>query len=74
MDVKTLRDKQRRTYSIYLILESLIRMINLNSENIQLTEATPIWKVLIYDKAGQEIISPVLKVNDLRDNGVTVHA
>ncbi|KAJ1556478.1 Vesicle trafficking between the ER and Golgi [Cladochytrium tenue] len=33
----------------------------------------PIWKVLIYDQAGQEIISPLLKVNELRENGITVH-
>ncbi|KAJ3190723.1 Vesicle trafficking between the ER and Golgi [Irineochytrium annulatum] len=33
----------------------------------------PIWKVLIYDKACQEIISPLMKVNELRENGVTVH-
>jgi hypothetical protein len=32
-----------------------------------------VWKVLIYDQAGQEIISPLLKVNELRENGVTVH-
>ncbi|KAJ1569741.1 Vesicle trafficking between the ER and Golgi [Cladochytrium tenue] len=39
--------------------------------NPSLTE--PIWKVLIYDQAGQEIISPLLKVNELRENGITVH-
>lgn len=33
----------------------------------------PVWKVLIYDQAGQEIISPLLKVNELRENGITVH-
>ncbi|KAJ3019713.1 UNVERIFIED_CONTAM: Vesicle trafficking between the ER and Golgi [Siphonaria sp. JEL0065] len=32
-----------------------------------------IWKVLVYDKAGQDIISQLLKVNELRENGVTVH-
>ncbi|RKO93438.1 Sec1-like protein, partial [Blyttiomyces helicus] len=33
----------------------------------------PVWKVLIYDQLGQDIISPLLKVNDLREQGVTVH-
>ncbi|KAJ3332084.1 Vesicle trafficking between the ER and Golgi [Blyttiomyces sp. JEL0837] len=35
--------------------------------------ADPVWKVLVYDQAGQEIISPLMKVNELRENGVTVH-
>ncbi|KAI9348761.1 Sec1-like protein [Zopfochytrium polystomum] len=33
----------------------------------------PIWKVLVYDQAGQDIISPLLKVNELREHGITVH-
>ncbi|KAI8816681.1 Sec1-like protein [Fimicolochytrium jonesii] len=33
----------------------------------------PVWKVLIYDKFGQDLISPLLKVNDLREQGITVH-
>lgn len=32
-----------------------------------------VWKVLIFDKFGQEIISSIMRVNDLRENGVTVH-
>jgi hypothetical protein len=32
-----------------------------------------IWKVLIFDQFGQDVISSVMRVNDLRDNGVTVH-
>ncbi|KAI8388355.1 Sec1-like protein [Radiomyces spectabilis] len=32
-----------------------------------------IWKVLIFDKFGQDIVSSIMRVNDLRDNGVTVH-
>ncbi|KAJ3120266.1 Vesicle trafficking between the ER and Golgi [Physocladia obscura] len=32
-----------------------------------------VWKVLVYDKHGQDIISPLLKVNELRECGVTVH-
>ncbi|KAK9473627.1 Sec1-like protein [Dipodascopsis tothii] len=33
----------------------------------------PIWKVLVFDKFGQDVISSVLRVNDLFQNGVTVH-
>ncbi|KAI8883816.1 Sec1-like protein [Backusella circina FSU 941] len=36
------------------------------SENI-------VWKVLIFDKFGQDVISSIMRVNDLRENGVTVH-
>lgn len=31
------------------------------------------WKVLIFDNFGRDVISSVLRVNDLRENGVTVH-
>ena len=34
---------------------------------------TSIWKVLVLDAAGQKILSPVMKVNDLRDHGVTLY-
>lgn len=33
----------------------------------------PAWKVLVMDSVAQEILSPVMKVNDLRDNGVTLY-
>ena len=36
-------------------------------------EIDPTWKVLIYDKTGQNIIGPLLSVKDLRDLGVTLH-
>ncbi|EMR09704.1 hypothetical protein PNEG_01891 [Pneumocystis murina B123] len=63
-------------------MESLIKVLNLNSndkkeesnnydESMCLTEEI-IWKILIFDKLGQDIISTVLKVNDLRDHGVTL--
>ncbi|KAI8325111.1 Sec1-like protein [Martensiomyces pterosporus] len=35
--------------------------------------SVPIWKVLIFDAFCRDIVSTVLRVNDLRDNGVTVH-
>ncbi|CAO3629200.1 unnamed protein product [Mucor hiemalis] len=53
-------------------------MLHLNSTEGPSTGAlsTPenvVWKVLIFDKFGQDIISSIMRVNDLRENGVTVH-
>jgi len=69
--VKSLRENQ---------IDAIINMLNLNvpvnNDNNELTQSTQpelIWKVLIYDKKGQSIISPLLKVNQLRENGITVH-
>ncbi|KAF2198649.1 SEC1 family transport protein-like protein SLY1 [Delitschia confertaspora ATCC 74209] len=33
----------------------------------------PIWKVLVFDDLGRDVISSVLRVNDLRAWGVTIH-
>ncbi|KAK7084719.1 Sec1 domain containing protein 1 [Halocaridina rubra] len=61
----SLREKQ---------IASLRRMVNLNTSvgttNIG-SETT--FSVLIYDKHGQDIISPLLSVKDLREMGVTLH-
>jgi hypothetical protein len=32
-----------------------------------------IWKVLVFDNVGRDVISSVLRVNDLFKNGITVH-
>jgi hypothetical protein len=39
----------------------------------QLMNDNTVWKVLIYDQFGQDVIAPLLRVADLRDNGVTFH-
>ena len=45
-------------------------MLNLNQKQ----DDSPItWKVLIYDKFGQDIISPCLRLGDLRNAGITLH-
>lgn len=36
-------------------------------------EGDPIWKVLVFDDLGRDVISSVLRVSDLRALGVTVH-
>ena len=33
----------------------------------------PIWKVLVFDDMGRDVISSVLRVNDLRAWGITIH-
>lgn len=55
-------------------IDVLKRMINLDQpvlSNNNLSE--PSWKVLIYDEFGQDIITPLLSVKELRDMGVTAH-
>jgi hypothetical protein len=61
-----LRDKQ---------IAALKRMLNLNQSTPRgsVAAAEPVWKVLIYDKCGSDIISPLLSVGELRDLGVTLH-
>ncbi|KAI7897523.1 Sec1-like protein [Cokeromyces recurvatus] len=54
---------------------AIVNMLNLNSPLNQ-TENNPeniVWKVLIFDKLGQNVISSIMRVSDLRENGVTVH-
>lgn len=57
----TLRDKQT---------QALERLLNFNGAD---NAAGPVWKLLIFDSAGRDIISSVLRVNDLFRNGVTLY-
>lgn len=70
----SLRDKQ---------VASLKKILNLN-EDVEAGDhddsqanglaASPIaWKVLVFDDLGQDVISSVLRVSDLRSLGVTIH-
>lgn len=36
-------------------------------------DGEPIWKVLVFDNLGRDVISSVLRVKDLRGWGITVH-
>ncbi len=58
-------------------IEVIKKMLNLNKppnwkagDN---PESEPIWKVLVFDKKGRDIISTVLRVNDLFNCGITMH-
>lgn len=48
-------------------------MLNLNQQETKATTAVPTWKILIYDRVGQDIISPLISVKELRDLGITLH-
>lgn len=37
------------------------------------SDGEPIWKVLVFDDLGRDVISSVLRVSDLRAMGVTMH-
>jgi hypothetical protein len=45
-------------------------MLNFNQD---VADAPIQWKVLIYDKYGQDIISPILRLGELRSCGITLH-
>jgi hypothetical protein len=36
-------------------------------------DGEPVWKVLVFDNLGRDVISSVMRVNDLRSCGVTIH-
>jgi len=51
-------------------------MLNLNTSSLSILKSSEndlAWKVLIYDELGQDILSPLLTVKELRDLGVTLH-
>jgi hypothetical protein len=64
---------------------ALVRLLNLNVDVgdvaspakdavvPQTGPGEPVWKFLVFDKMGQDVISSVLRVSDLREAGVTVH-
>ncbi|XP_051941272.1 sec1 family domain-containing protein 1 [Hippocampus zosterae] len=52
---------------------ALRRMLNFNTPPVKNAASEPVWKVLIYDRFGQDIISPLLSVKELRDMGITLH-
>ncbi|XP_012281177.1 protein sly1 homolog [Orussus abietinus] len=60
----SLRDKQ---------INALKQMLNLNETIAKVDAAVPSWKILIYDRMGQDIISPLISVKELRDLGITLH-
>ncbi|KPJ11182.1 Protein sly1-like [Papilio machaon] len=62
--MSTLRERQ---------LNALKQMLNLNQPLTKAVATEPTWKVLIYDRVGQDIISPLISIKELRELGVTLH-
>ncbi|CAO1307295.1 unnamed protein product [Diamesa serratosioi] len=60
----TLKEKQ---------INAIKQMLNLNQPQTKALAAEPVWKILIYDRIGQDIISPLISIRELRDLGVTLH-
>jgi len=54
-------------------INAIKQMLNLNQPLTKAMAAEPVWKVLIYDRVGQDIISPILPVKELREMGITLH-
>ncbi|CAK5075334.1 unnamed protein product [Meloidogyne enterolobii] len=53
---------------------ALKQLLNLNQPFTQSLAVEPTWKLLIFDGSdGQDIISPLLNVKQLREAGVTLH-
>jgi hypothetical protein len=67
------------------LLASIKRILNLNApitdvdaqndanEVVETVAGGAIWKVLVFDEMGRDVISSVLRVNDLRTSGVLAH-
>lgn len=48
-------------------------VVPLAGDDVPAQEQGDAWKILILDAAGQAILSPILKVNELRECGVTLY-
>ncbi|KII64716.1 Sec1 family domain-containing protein 1 [Thelohanellus kitauei] len=46
-------------------------LLNFHEDNVDKYKE-PCWKVLVYDKSGRDIISPLFSISELRENEVTV--
>lgn len=54
-------------------IAALKQMLNLNTPETKGAYPEPVWKLLVYDRCGQDIISPLFSVKELRDMGITLH-
>jgi hypothetical protein len=66
---------------------SLLALLNLNTPSVPtpqsvpsrpgtpvpVASAPPVWKVLVLDETSKDVLATVLRVQDLRDVGVTLH-
>ena len=52
---------------------ALKQLLNLNQPVSHSLAVEPVWKLLVLDSNGQDIISPLIPVKQLREMGVTLH-
>lgn len=78
----SLRDRQIESIKKILNLNSDVTVAETDepanalvapSASILTADGEPIWKVLVFDDLGRDVISSVLRVSDLRSMGVTMH-
>jgi hypothetical protein len=59
--------------NFFWVSVALKQILNLNQPLNPSLATEPIWKLLIFDNYGQDIISPILNIKQLREMGVTLH-
>lgn len=72
----SLRDKQIASIKRILNLNAPITDVDAQNDAAEVQDPASggaIWKVLVFDEMGRDVISSVLRVNDLRASGVTIH-
>ncbi|KAJ4396165.1 Vesicle trafficking between the ER and Golgi [Gnomoniopsis smithogilvyi] len=70
----SLRDKQIASLKKILSLNDDAEIAdNDDSQSNGLPNSQIVWKVLVFDDLGRDVISSVLRVSDLRNLGVTIH-
>lgn len=57
---------------------ALLALLNLNNtqdthQSPLAQSAAPVWKILVLDQQTKDVLATVLRVQDLRDVGVTLH-
>lgn len=69
----TLRDAQVSALQSLLSLNSSSPTTSIHTQHPAPPSQLPTWKVLVLDKVAQDVIATSLRVQDLRDQGVTLH-
>lgn len=61
-------------HSLGDMAEAIVRFLNLNARD-EGTEGAwqGVWKILLYDDYCQNVLAPLLKVGELRKQGITLH-
>ena len=56
-------------HHVLLLVEAILDLLRLKDST---RSALPVWKLLILDVHTQKIISPIIKVSELREHDVTL--